>query len=146
MKIISPADDWDDDNQPALPYANTSGWSGTDTSEDRARTADNDGRTSQRQTDTLKAVRHRGSYGMTVAEVRDTSGWHHGTASGVLSVLHMVGRLERLVEKRGRCHVYVHPDFVQGRDTQPHGRAGTVTISQEEYDYLTQRAAAHQRR
>ena len=119
-----------------LPYAGTSGWSGTDTSEARAREADESGTTAKRQQETLNYVSSYGEWGVTVTELRGATGWHHGKASGVLSVLHKVGKIARLEEKRGRCHVYVHPSFVRGRETQPHGRQGTVTISQQEYRQL----------
>lgn len=122
--------------QPDLPYAGTSGWAGTDTSKERAVTADTSGKTSKRQSEVLAAVESMGTEGVTVAELRECNGYHHGSASNVLSVLHKVGKLERLVEKRNKCHVYVHPSFVDGRDTQPHGRTGTVTLTQEEYDRL----------
>lgn len=121
-----------------LPYAGTSGWSGTDTSEDRANEADASGTTARRQAEVLYLLDLRADRGMTVAELRQLAGWeHHGTSSGTLSVLHKTGRIARLVEKRGKCHVYVVPESVHGRDTQPHGRADTVTISRDEYERLT---------
>lgn len=49
------------------------------------------------------------------------TGWHHGQASGVLSVLHKAGRVVRLREVRGRCKVYVLPQFADGRAVEAHG-------------------------
>lgn len=119
-----------------LPYAGTSGWSGTDTSKERANQADSSGVTSDRQYDTLLAAKTMREKGITVTELCDISGWHHGTASGVLSVLHLAGKLDRLVEKRNRCHIYVLPVFTSDRDTQQHGRINKVTIAAEEYNRL----------
>ena len=85
-----------------LPYAGTSGWSGSDTSRTRAVTAD--------------------ASGQTWAELGDKLGAHHGTASGVLSVLHKAGRIDRLTERRDRCKVYVLPEFTAGREIEVQGR------------------------
>jgi len=49
----------------------------------------------------LPLVRDSGSRGITVAEVRRLTGWHHGQASGALSGLHLLGRVTRLTERRG---------------------------------------------
>ncbi len=108
--------------RPALPYAGTSGWSGSDTSRERAQRDDDDGTTSARQGQVIFALANEGVFGMTVKELRAEFGWHHGQASGVLSVLHKVGSIDRLVERRDRCAVYVLPQFRCGRDTVSQGR------------------------
>lgn len=105
-----------------LPYAGTSGWSGSEASYVRAVQADKAGVTSARQSQVLAFVLSRGEQGATFVEVGERFGFHHGTSSGVLSVLHKAGLLARLTVKRGKCQVYVHPDFIQGRDTARHGR------------------------
>lgn len=105
-----------------LPYAGTSGWSGSETSRARAVEADSTGVTSYRQSAAIFTLHQAGEDGLTWKELGEAMGWHHGTASGCLSVLHMAGRIERLSEKRDRCKVYVHPDFVAGRETEAHGR------------------------
>lgn len=110
------------EEEPSLPYALTSGWSGSDTSRDRALEADKSGVTSYRQSAALFELYKAGGDGLTWRELGDAMGWHHGTASGCLSVLHLDGRIARLAEKRDRCKVYVHLDFVGGRDTEAHGR------------------------
>lgn len=107
---------------PVLPYAGTSGYSGSDTSEERARTEDANGTTSERQTRLLRILEQKGHAGETVLELRQATGWHHGRASAVLSVLHKEGLIERLSERRERCKVYVVPEFVDGRETEQHGR------------------------
>ena len=109
-------------DQPALPYAGTSGWSGSETSRERAERDDYDGTTSARQSKVIFALANEGVFGMTVREVRAKFGWHHGQASGVLSVLHKVGAIDRLVERRDRCAVYVLPQFRLDRDTVSQGR------------------------
>jgi hypothetical protein len=107
---------------PLLPYAGTSGWSGSDTSRARAVRADGDGTTSAHQARAISSLAWRGLDGVTWRELADEYGWHHGTASGVLSVLHKEGIIARLSISRNRCKVYVLPDYVDGRETQQHGR------------------------
>lgn len=116
--------EWDME-QPITPYAGTSGWSGSAASEERAKTEDADGTTSERQRRVLSMVKSWGHNGVTVKEVRETLNLHHGQASSALSVLHKVGLLARLSDKRDRCHVYVLPDNVDGRKTDAHGRKRT---------------------
>jgi DNA-binding MarR family transcriptional regulator len=107
---------------PLLPYAGTSGWSGSDTSEERARTADTDGTTTRRQAQALATLRLAGAAGATWKELADLQQWHHGTASGVLSVLHKEGRVARLTDRRHGCAIYVLPEAVGNRLTAAHGR------------------------
>lgn len=132
---------------PVLPYstgenANSGFAAGVATSEERARRDDHDGTTSERQAKVLWALATEspgGSwnvgqyYGITWKELADLCAWHHGQASGVLSVLHKAGKVARLVERRNRCHVYVLPEYVNGRDTQEQGRprtsADAVTVA-----------------
>lgn len=102
----------------ALPYNGTSGWSGTDTSEERARRNDSDGTTGKTQTATMIALEHAAYDGLTWRELAEILNAHHGTASGALSVLHKTGKIARLTERRDRCKVYVHLDNVWGRDTE----------------------------
>jgi hypothetical protein len=116
---------------PSLPYGNTSGWSGSETSMERAMDADADGTTSERQAVVLRHLGFCGPTGATWKELAEGTGWHHGQASGALSVLHKEGRIARLTERRSRCQVYVLPSYVNDRDTAPHGRrraADTVAL------------------
>jgi len=103
--------------QPLLPYAGTSGWSGSDTSRERARSQDQDGTTVSRQNAVLELLEGHGHKGLTWKELSDLTGWHHGSASGVLSVLHKAGLIERLTLKRNRCAVYVSQGNSYGRPT-----------------------------
>lgn len=115
---FTPADE--DLDLPELPYNGTSGWSGTDTSRDRALDADRSGTTSRRQRIVLTALSAAGHYGRTWRELADETAMHHGQVSGALTVLHKAHRLARLTEQRNRCRVYVLPDYVGGRDSEPY--------------------------
>lgn len=103
---------------PDLPYAGTSGWSGTDTSEARARRLDESGRTFDMNEKILILVTNHGFYGATVAELRERLPEHHGTVSGTLTRLHLAGRIARLAEKRGGCKIYVAQNYVSGREVE----------------------------
>ena len=109
-------------NQPQLPYNETSGHSGTDTSRARALHADRSGKTALRQAQALNLLSQREMAGLTWKEFSEITGLHHGTASGVLSVLHKTGRIARLKETRNGCKVYVDVFCVQGRVVEKQGR------------------------
>ena len=109
-------------NQPELPYNETSGHSGTDTSRERALHADRSGKTALRQAQALNLLSQREMAGLTWKEFSEITGLHHGTASGVLSVLHKTGRIARLKETRNGCKVYVDVFCVQGRVIEKQGR------------------------
>ena len=96
---------------PYKPYKGTAGWSGTDTS--KARAIDNiaSGREENNQVLALKYLKSKGTDGATWKEIAAETGWHHGTASGVLSVLHHSGAIVRALKARNRCKIYVHQDF-----------------------------------
>ena len=110
------------DGDVSLPYNGSSGWSGTDTSKARADAADTNGATRSTQNQILGHIFLERENGMTWKELAEITGWHHGTVSGALSVLHKTGRIARLTEKRGRCRVYVTPEYVAGRETDEQGR------------------------
>ncbi len=105
----------------ALPYNGTEGHSGSETSRDRAVAEAVNGVASVRQRFVLINAGRAGEKGITVAELRDSK-LHHGRISGSLSSLHKVGRLARLTETRDKCKVYVLPEYVRGRPTEPFGR------------------------
>lgn len=107
---------------PVTPYAGTSGYSGSDTSMERAVREDSDGTTRDRQAATLASLRARHADGLTYRELGLAHGWHHGQSSGVLSTLHKEGLVARLTERRNRCAVYVLPEYVGGRETAAQGR------------------------
>ena len=74
--------------------------------------------------------------------------WHHGTASGQLSVLDKGGLIKRLKEKRGKSSVYVQNPFVNGRElAKPRKRMLTLILDISEgvdandvIDYLNAQA------
>ena len=109
-------------DDPSLPYAGTSGWSGSATSKDRATRDDADGTTTFRQSQIIHFLAGRGIQGATWKEAADHLGWHHGQVSGTLSVLHKVEKIDRLIERRNRCAVYVLPQFRMGRPSTAQGR------------------------
>jgi hypothetical protein len=94
-----------------VPYNGTAGWSGTDTSQQRAVDNIHSGRELNNQEFALFILKSRGIHGATWKEIATHTGWHHGTASGVLSVLHQSGAIVRLYSARNRCKIYVHQDF-----------------------------------
>ena len=108
----------------SVPYSGTSGWSGTDTSKERTLSNDTSGKTSDNQEYTLRWLYERGAQGITWKELSERTGWHHGTSSGVLSVLHKAERIYRLKERRQGCRVYVYngPDYLNGREHDMQGR------------------------
>lgn len=59
-----------------------------------------------RQAEVLRAVESRGVGGATVAEVRESTGLHHGIVSGALSALAKSGHIYLTDRKRDRCGVY----------------------------------------
>jgi len=101
-----------------FPYDGTSGWSGTDTSRERAVKADKSGKTARNHERALRILKLLGAKGVTGKELDWRAGFnHHGTSSGVLTVLHKQGRIVRLKERRDHCRVYVMPEFQHGRDS-----------------------------
>ena len=100
---------------PEVPYSGTSGWSGSDSSEERERVQDADGTTGKRQLAALTFLASRFYLGATWKELADALGLHHGSASGVLSVLHKTDRICRLRATRNKSKVYVLPEFVDNR-------------------------------
>ncbi len=112
-----------EDGKPALPYAGSSGWSGSDTSRDRAARNDSDGTTAGSQAQTLELLLQARRDGLTWQELAFATGLHHGGASGVLSVLHKTDQIQRLTAVRNRCKVYVHPLFLDERETEIHSSA-----------------------
>lgn len=100
----------------------TGGWSGSETSHERAVEAERSGRASRVRDAAWEVVRLGGLQGATWYEVSAALHCHHGSASSALSNLHMMGKVERLRERRGRSAIYVLPHAVNGRETAPFGR------------------------
>lgn len=116
---------------PILPYAGTSGHSGSASSEERARRDDRDGTTAYRQSATLNYLRRQSVYGSTWKDLASHYNWHHGQASGVLSTLHKSGVIARLFERRDRCAIYVLVEWVDGREVDAYRKNVTRTEMRE---------------
>lgn len=104
-------------SQAFVPYAGTAGWSGTETSKSRALINLRTGREYNNQQKALALLKQAGSQGLTWKELSEQTDMHHGTASGVLSVLHKSGAILRTVQVRDRCKVYMDIAFT---DTVKH--------------------------
>ena len=100
-----------------VPYNGTAGWSGTDTSKQRALDNIHSGRELNNQQSALVYLKQAGELGLTWKELAIATGWHHGTASGVLSVLHQSGAVIRLYSARNRCKIYVHQNYKDAYNT-----------------------------
>jgi hypothetical protein len=107
--------------QAELPYNGTSGHSGTEASQIRATEADKSGKTALRQAQVIFLLEQQGTAGLTWKEFSQVTGWHHGTATGLLSVLHKTERIARLKEIRNGCKVYVDLSSIEGREIEPQG-------------------------
>jgi hypothetical protein len=106
------------DQAASLPYAGTSGFSGTNASMDRALKNDSTGKTGRVQGMVTAFARSWASHWVTIKDLRaQFPGEHHGTLSGALTALHQDGRLIRLAEQRDRCSIYVAPGFEGVRET-----------------------------
>ena len=106
---------------PVTPYNGTGGWSGTDTSKARAEYDVRTGNLSRTQLLVIKALGEAQYLGCIVHDIKipkkNGDGYmHHGSVSGALSNLHMNGKIDRLQLKRNGCHIYVLPQYVEGRN------------------------------
>lgn len=106
-------------DEPSLPYAGTEGWSGSDTSRERAYVDATDGTVGKRQRAVLDFLLGTQAYGATWYEVAFALDLHHGQASASLSSLHKEDRIVRLKERRQRSQIYVLPQYVGERETAP---------------------------
>lgn len=106
------------------PYIENIGYSGTNTSERRARRQTR----ANHRAEVLEALAARtDGRGLTVVDLKtlgetrqiDHQFAHHGTASGTLSALHRAGAIARLAEERDDCKVYVLPEQINDRPTEP---------------------------
>lgn len=106
--------------QAYVPYAGTAGWSGTDTSKDRAMTNLRTGKEYNNQQKALVLIKQAGRLGLTWKELSDKTGMHHGTASGVLSVLHKSGAILRTTGVRNKSKVYMDIAFTDDVRHEPY--------------------------
>jgi hypothetical protein len=68
----------------------------------------------------LRGLAFAADRGLTVRECRDLIEDHHGSMSGVLSMLHYEEDIALMEESRDGCHIYVLPQYVNGRATVEH--------------------------
>jgi hypothetical protein len=105
-----------------LPYAGTSGWSGSETSKQRALDNDSQGITARRQKFVYDLVLKCEFLGITWREICILTGYDKSAGiAGTLSNLHKAGKIARLKQSRGRCAIYVGLPFVADRPTARHG-------------------------
>lgn len=99
-------------------YPNSSGHSGSETSQARAEREDSTGITGKRQRQVYAYVQGHLHGGATCAETERDLGLGHGAASGALTRLHRAGKLTRLMRERDGQQVYVHPVFVHPMESE----------------------------
>jgi hypothetical protein len=104
-----------------IPYGTKgSGWSGSETSRERAEREDASGITGKRQAQVFALLATHTSKGMTVKEVEDALSIGHGPASSALTHLHRAERVVRLQERRMNQQVYVLRGYAGGRLESPY--------------------------
>lgn len=119
-------------------YHGTRGSVGVDTSQEAAIADYLSGVTNKTQRYVLIAAKQAGRRGITVADVREkTGGLHHGRMSSAVTKQHIAGNLVRLTERRGNAHVYVLPEFADGRELHPYRRQGR-RFSQDDIDSVAE--------
>ena len=102
------------------PEGHTTGHAGNGGSADRAHDEASNGKAAGRQRIVIETLRRVGAIGVTWKNLAEGNDWHHGQASGVLSVLHKEGRIACLAERRSNCSIYVLPQYVNDRPTVEH--------------------------
>lgn len=98
----------------------TGGWSGSETSRERAVRERDDGTLSARSRQVYALVVASGAQGVTDPEVQHAFRLGHGASSGALTRLHRQGRIARTTERRNRNQVYVLPEHVGDRTLSPY--------------------------
>lgn len=121
------------------PYRGTSGWSGSDTSRERARQDDRQGITRDRHEKLMAYMPARRWEGTTWFELADDLGWHHGEASGALTRAHRIGALLRTTDRRGKGKqslVYVLPEYLGDRSHTPYRSRSAAKLARETLEFL----------
>jgi hypothetical protein len=120
---------------PALEYNDSSGWSGGDSSQDRADFDDTSGRSKARQEATLKYLALMEGTGATYKELGSVLGLHHGQISSVLTNLHKAGLVTRLKARRLKCEIYTLPNFATG-ETAPYKSNSDRGITPKQFNEI----------
>ena len=117
-------------------YRGTRGYTPGNASKDAAEADAASGKTNELQERMLRYALAARERGVTVQEARVGAGEHHGRVSSALTKLHIAGRLVALRERRGNAGIYVHPDYVNGRETRPYRRQNQPLSVDEIADVL----------
>ncbi len=118
------------------PYAGASPAAPTTTSRAAADHNDTTRITGKTQAMVLALADRAGLVGVTIRDVRNAlDSHHHGTASSALSTLHKAGLLARLTDSRRGAAIYVLPQWIGGRNTEPQGRVWTAGALAERVPY-----------
>lgn len=115
---------------PAVPYSGNGG------SKDRAKHLMKSGKARTHRERILRFLGQKKGKGLTYKEYDEMAGTHHGTSSGMLSVMHQEGLVAMLNERRGGSAVYVLPTWVKGRETLPHRKTVTKVVMNEVASFL----------
>lgn len=110
----------------SLPYAGTTGYSGSSTSKDKAVNDVTSGRQVSWQKQTINYLHAYADFGMTWKELSAILNVHHGTSSAILSSLHKTGKIVRTSKVRKRCKIYLLPEYVTDdivTETQGRGKS-----------------------
>jgi hypothetical protein len=95
------------------------------------------GATSARQQATLAWLERQERDGSTIAELSLAKNWHHGQASGALSVLNKTGDIVRLKHRRKGQSIYVLPQHIDGRDVAAQRQnPNVVVVGEPEIRYV----------
>jgi hypothetical protein len=103
-----------------VPYNGTAGWSGTETSKDRALYNLRTGKEYNNQQKALALLKEARANGLTWKELSEQTGMHHGTASGVLSVLHKSYAILRSAKIRNGCKIYYSIEYSDAIAHEPY--------------------------
>lgn len=106
-------------SNPDLIYNGTEGHNQAPASRERAERRAADGTASAVQALILGDLDRHGYFGSTCHEAEPRLGISHESYTGARTNLHARGVITRLAERRERRHVYVLPEFAEGRDTVP---------------------------
>lgn len=117
-------------------YHGTRGYTTDNASKDAAEADAASGKTNELQEHLYAYVSSTGRDGATVHEALAFAQEHHGRVSSALTKMHIAGRLVALRERRGNAGIYVHPGYVNGRETRPYRRQNQPLTVDEIADVL----------
>ena len=103
-------------------YAHGTGSVDVETSKEREEYLETSGIAESRLETVSRIVFARGAHGITGRELRESPATprnlrEYANGTSCLTNLYRAGDIARLTERRGGGYVYIHPDFVAGRET-----------------------------